>query len=107
MRIVSLRSQSSLRPFGQSPLPYLTITFEFEPDAFFLLNSPLNKFFGLGFIHNIYNVPLEPERAAEARRAVVASQFKKPLKGLKLRRIRNCVTEQKGIFVFIYYSTRY
>ena len=75
MRFVSLRSQSSLRPFGQSPLPYLTITFEFEPDAFFLLNSPLNKFFGLGFIHHIYHVPLEPERAAEARRAVVASSI--------------------------------
>ena len=27
----------------------------------------------LGSIHNIYNVPLEPERAAKARRAVVAS----------------------------------
>ena len=26
-------------------------------------------------IHNIFNVPLEPERAAEARRAVVASNF--------------------------------
>ena len=27
-------------------------------------------------MHNIYNVPSKPERAAEARRAVVASLFK-------------------------------
>ena len=27
----------------------------------------------LGSIHNTYHVPLEPERAAKARRAVVAS----------------------------------
>ena len=29
----------------------------------------------LGSIHNTYNVPSEPERAAKARRAVVASLF--------------------------------
>ena len=39
---------------------------------FALLNSPLN-IGGLGSILNIYNVPSEPERAAKARRAVVAS----------------------------------
>ena len=43
---------------------------------FVLLNFPLNKFWRLGSIHNIYNVPLEPERAAKARRAVVASDYK-------------------------------
>ena len=30
----------------------------------------------LGSIHNTYNVPSEPERAAKARRAVVASMYK-------------------------------
>ena len=39
---------------------------------FALLNSTLN-IGGLGSILNIYNIPLEPERAAKARRAVVAS----------------------------------
>ena len=29
----------------------------------------------LGSIHNTYNVPSEPERAAKARRAVVASHL--------------------------------
>ena len=29
----------------------------------------------LGSIHNTYNVPSEPERAAKARRAVVASEI--------------------------------
>ena len=38
-----------------------------------LLNFPLLKLWGPESIHNIYNVPLEPERAAKARRAVVAS----------------------------------
>ena len=43
-----------------------------------LLNFPLLKFWGPESIHNIYNVPLElePERAAKARRAVVASEMK-------------------------------
>ena len=36
---------------------------------------PFKHFCGLGSIHNIFNVPSEPERA-EARRAVVASQKK-------------------------------
>ena len=40
-----------------------------------LLNFPLLKLWGPESIHNIYNVPLEPERAAKARRAVVASVF--------------------------------
>ena len=43
---------------------------------FVLSNSPLIEFWGLGSIHNIYNVPMEPERAAKARRAVVASVSK-------------------------------
>ena len=38
-----------------------------------LLNLPLLKLRGPESIHNIYNVPLEPERAAKARRVVVAS----------------------------------
>ena len=43
-----------------------------------LLNFPLLKFWGPESIHNIYNVPfeLEPERAAKARRAVVASRHR-------------------------------
>ena len=44
-----------------------------------LLIFPLLKLWGPESIHNIYNVPLElePERAAKARRAVVASQISK------------------------------
>ena len=34
---------------------------------------PFAQILGPESIHNIYNVPLEPERAAKARRAVVAS----------------------------------
>ena len=44
-----------------------------------LLNFPLLKLWGPESKHNviyIYNVPLEPERAAKARRAVVASVSK-------------------------------
>ena len=32
-----------------------------------LSNSPLIEFWGLGSIHNVYNMPMEPERAAKAR----------------------------------------
>ena len=38
-----------------------------------LLNFPLLKLWGPESIHNTYDVPSEPERAAKARRAVVAS----------------------------------
>ena len=72
--------ETAIRPFGQSLLPYIQypmITFECEPDAvcFFVpLNSPFNNFWiYLGSIHNICNVASEPEQAAEARSAVVAS----------------------------------
>ena len=44
-----------------------------------LLNFPLLKLWGLESIHNTYNVPSEPERAAKARRAVVASNKAKAL----------------------------
>ena len=36
---------------------------------------PFAQTLGPESIHNIYNGPLEPERAAKARRAVVASSF--------------------------------
>ena len=36
---------------------------------------PFAQTLGPESIHNIYNVPLEPERAAKARRAVVASVY--------------------------------
>ena len=43
----------------------------------FAFEFPLAQTLGPESIHNIYNVPLElePERAAKARRAVVASYF--------------------------------
>ena len=53
-----------------------------QADAFFLFFFQIPLFFkeiwGLESMHNIYNVPSEPERAAEARRAVVASVIAKP-----------------------------
>ena len=50
----------------------------------------------LGSIHNTYNVPSEPERAAKARRAVVASFVKivgflsLGLKLIEFRKVLEC-----------------
>ena len=46
---------------------YLTVLFRYFFGTFLVL------FWYLGSINNTYNVPSEPERAAKARRAVVAS----------------------------------
>ena len=46
------------------------------PFDYLTTNFPLLKLWGPESIHNIHNVPLEPERAAKARRAVVASLIK-------------------------------
>ena len=55
---------------------YLKVLFRYFSvlnGTFSVLNSTFLVLLGLGSIHNTYNVPSEPERAAKARRAVVAS----------------------------------
>ena len=67
-------------PVPPNPDPDREIRFFENPDfsffRLFKLKDPtiwVSKLWGPESIHNIYNVPLEPERAAKARRAVVAS----------------------------------
>ena len=50
-------------------------TFSVLNSTFPVLNMGVYGVARLGSIHNTYNVPSEPERAAKARRAVVASFY--------------------------------
>ena len=49
-----------------------------------LLNSLLLKFWGLASIHNIFNVPLEPERAGKGAKRLFLRVFKKLKETIKL-----------------------